>query len=306
MNAYGTVLKQLIQLTGSKLSTISDVIGYDVSYISKWCNKSMLPAAKMAPEINRSMASLFAQEILSQENIKDFEKTLGNIDIDGLKITKEKAANQGSSAPTKLKNPLIFRPFEMFVRMYGVPGYGEFDPTTIVALTYSLFFGIMFGDLGQGLCVSLIGLLAWKLKKLELGKIMIPIGIFSAGFGVVYDSVFGYEGVLSRLIFGEERELVFTPSNHMMPALGITIAIGVVFIAVAMIMNIINSFKRKDLENALFGPNGLAGLIFYCALIGGLVGPILGMFSDISFNLLSTPYIVGLSAQHAAWEQNAQ
>lgn len=49
MNAYGTVLKQLIQLTGSKLSTISDVIGYDVSYISKWCNKSMLPAAKMAP-----------------------------------------------------------------------------------------------------------------------------------------------------------------------------------------------------------------------------------------------------------------
>ena len=73
--------------------------------------------------------------------------------------------------------------------MYGVPGYGEFDPTTIVALTYSLFFGIMFGDIGQGLCVSLIGLLAWKLKKLELGKIMIPIGIFSAGFGVVYDSV---------------------------------------------------------------------------------------------------------------------
>ena len=67
MNAYGTVLKQLIQLTGSKLSTISDVIGYDVSYISKWCNKSMLPAAKMVPEINRSMASLFAQEILSQK-----------------------------------------------------------------------------------------------------------------------------------------------------------------------------------------------------------------------------------------------
>ena len=75
MNAYGTVLKQLIQLTGSKLSTISDVIGYDVSYISKWCNKSMLPAAKMAPEINRSMASLFAQEILSQEILGDFEKT---------------------------------------------------------------------------------------------------------------------------------------------------------------------------------------------------------------------------------------
>lgn len=178
--------------------------------------------------------------------------------------------------------------------MYGVPGYGEFDPTLIVALTYSLFFGIMFGDLGQGICVSIIGALAWKLKKLELGKILVPIGIFSAIFGVVYDSVFGYEGVLSRLIFGEERELVFTPSNHMMPALGITIAVGVLFIAVAMILNIVNSFKRKDIENALFGANGIAGLIFYCALIGGLAGPILGMFSDISFNLFSTPYVIGL------------
>lgn len=39
MNAYGTVLKQLIQLTGSKLSTISDVIGYDVSVVVKlFCN----------------------------------------------------------------------------------------------------------------------------------------------------------------------------------------------------------------------------------------------------------------------------
>ena len=226
------------------------------------------------------------------DSIKAFEKAIS--EIKGIKVTKEKASNQSSTAPTKLKNPFIFRPFEMFVRMYGVPGYGEFDPTLIVALTYSLFFGIMFGDLGQGICVSIIGALAWKLKKLELGKILVPIGIFSAIFGVVYDSVFGYEGVLSRLIFGEERELVFTPSNHMMPALGITIAVGVLFIAVAMILNIVNSFKRKDIENALFGANGIVGLIFYCALIGGLAGPILGMFSDISFNLFSTPYVIGL------------
>ena len=226
------------------------------------------------------------------DSIKAFEKAIS--EIKGIKVTKEKASNQSSTAPTKLKNPLIFRPFEMFVRMYGVPGYGEFDPTLIVALTYSLFFGIMFGDLGQGICVSIIGALAWKLKKLELGKILVPIGLFSAIFGVVYDSVFGYEGVLSRLIFGEERELVFTPSNHMMPALGITIAVGVLFIAVAMILNIVNSFKRKDIENALFGANGIVGLIFYCALIGGLAGPILGMFSDISFNLFSTPYVIGL------------
>ena len=116
MNAYGTVLKQLIQLTGSKLSTISDVIGYDVSYISKWCNKSMLPAAKMAPEINRSMASLFAQEILSQEILGDFEKTFSTeVCPDDLENTiytllKENYSSSCSEASTELKQQTTYKP----------------------------------------------------------------------------------------------------------------------------------------------------------------------------------------------------
>ena len=116
MNAYGTVLKQLIQLTGSKLSTISDVIGYDVSYISKWCNKSMLPAAKMAPEINRSMASLFAQEILSQEILGDFEKTFStevcpdNLENTIYTLLKENYSSSCSQASTELKQQTTYKP----------------------------------------------------------------------------------------------------------------------------------------------------------------------------------------------------
>lgn len=116
MNAYGTVLKQLIQLTGSKLSTISDVIGYDVSYISKWCNKSMLPAAKMAPEINRSMASLFAQEILSQEILGDFEKTFStevcpdNLENTIYTLLKENYSSSCSEASTELKQQTTYKP----------------------------------------------------------------------------------------------------------------------------------------------------------------------------------------------------
>jgi len=32
----------------------------------------------------------------------------------------------------------------MFVEMYGVPAYGDIDPTPFVAITYSILFGIMF------------------------------------------------------------------------------------------------------------------------------------------------------------------
>ena len=53
--------------------------------------------------------------------------------------------------PTKLKNPKLFKPFEMYIRMYGLPAYNEIDPTIFVAITYSLIFGAMFGDAGQGL-----------------------------------------------------------------------------------------------------------------------------------------------------------
>ena len=51
--------------------------------------------------------------------------------------------------PTKLENPKVFKPFEMFIKMYGLPAHDEMDPTMFVALTYTFIFGAMFGDLGQ-------------------------------------------------------------------------------------------------------------------------------------------------------------
>lgn len=73
----------------------------------------------------------------------------------------------------------------MFIEMYGTPEYEGFDPTPIVAITYSLLFGMMFGDVGQGLCVILVGWWMYKYKKMQLGDVMIRIGIFSTIFGFV-------------------------------------------------------------------------------------------------------------------------
>ena len=65
--------------------------------------------------------------------------------------------------PTKLKNRGPIRFFEQFVEMYGLPAYNEADPTSLLALTYTLFFGVMFGDVGQGAVLILAGLLALSL-----------------------------------------------------------------------------------------------------------------------------------------------
>jgi V/A-type H+-transporting ATPase subunit I len=75
-----------------------------------------------------------------------------------------------SIPPTKLKNNGLVRPFETLVKMYGLPNYTEIDPTTFVAITAFLLFGFMFGDVGQGLVIFLIGLILSK-KKVSLGPI---------------------------------------------------------------------------------------------------------------------------------------
>ena len=86
--------------------------------------------------------------------------------------------------PTKLKNPKIFKPFEMYIKMYGLPDYHELDPTIFVALTYSFIFGVMFGDVGQGLLLAIGGFALYKWKQVTLGAIIGTAGIFSTFFGL--------------------------------------------------------------------------------------------------------------------------
>ena len=73
MNAYGTLLKKLIRFTNIKLTNLAEIVGYDTSYISKWCNKGKLPAAKAAPNVNKCLADVFAREIIIQEEATLFD-----------------------------------------------------------------------------------------------------------------------------------------------------------------------------------------------------------------------------------------
>ena len=84
-----------------------------------------------------------------------------------------------STPPIKLKNNALFKPFEMFVEMYGLPNYKEFDPTILVGITYSILFGFMFGDVGQGLVLLILGSILYYTKKIRLAGIIARCGFFS-------------------------------------------------------------------------------------------------------------------------------
>ena len=177
--------------------------------------------------------------------------------------------------PTKLTNLKIFKPFEEFVRMYGVPNYNEMDPTPLLAVVYTLLFGIMFGDVGHGLCLALIGTLATACKKGGfLAKLLIPIGLSATLFGFVYGSFFGLEG--ERAIV---KPIWFTPfenSTTMMSTLIYSVAIGVVLIMICMVFNIMNGVKQKNWQKILFSQNGIAGMIFYALVLYIALGAVSG------------------------------
>ncbi|MEG0227539.1 MAG: V-type ATPase 116kDa subunit family protein [Lachnospiraceae bacterium] len=184
-------------------------------------------------------------------------------------IVEDEHADYFGSPPTKLKNPKVFRPFEMFVKMYGLPSHNEMDPTIFVALSYTLIFGVMFGDLGQGLCLFIGGFLLYKLKKIDLAGIISMAGLFSAFFGWMFGSVFGFEHIIdARWLRPQEAMTTLPVIGTMNTVFVVSIAFGMFMVIVTMIFHIITAIRSHDIENTFFDANGIAGLLFYAAVVG--------------------------------------
>jgi V/A-type H+-transporting ATPase subunit I len=196
-------------------------------------------------------------------------------------IVEEGHAGLNSKPPTKLRNILPFRPFEMFVGMYGLPTYGEVDPTAFLAFTYTLLFGVMFADVGQGAVLSGLGFYLWRFKGAGLGKVMMVIGCSSALFGALFGSFFGFEF----------RPLLFHPAENSSAVLAGAVFLGGALITAPMILNIANAVKRGRAYKALFDPNGFAGLYFY-VVVAGCAALIITGALNVSVGVIVTLVIV--------------
>ena len=205
-----------------------------------------------------------------QEDLEEFKKRISV--VENVEYSTEKGENiLNHQPPVKLKNKKIFRPFEFLVDTYGTPSYSEMDPTAFVAITYTILFGIMFADLGQGLLVSIVGFLMWKLKDMKLGKMLIFCGFSSSIFGTFFGSVFGFEHALDpfyRNVFGlKEKPIEVMSASSTNTIIYSAVGLGVLLLIVSMALGVYVLIKRKNYGEAIFGSKGLCGLTFYVALL---------------------------------------
>lgn len=208
---------------------------------------------------------------MSKEDIKAFIHEIKD-DEKIFVVVEDDHENYFGEPPTKLQNPKVFKPFEMFIHMYGLPAHNEMDPTIFVALTYTFIFGVMFGDVGQGLCMFIGGALLYKFKKIALAGIISTAGVFSTFFGFMFGSVFGFENIIEATWMRPISQMTTLPFiGKLNTVFIVAVAFGMGIILVSMIFHIINAFKAHDTENTWFDANGVAGLIFYGSIVATVV-----------------------------------
>ena len=255
--------------------------------IKEACNKELVDldryladsAASSAAEDHITVFTGFAPVENDAELAEAFDKM-------GVLYIKEEAVEE-DNPPIKLKNNWFTRQFESFTGMYGMPVYSEFDPTSIVAPFYLLFFAMCLGDAGYGIVLLLFGLMlnkGWvKFAMFDgLGNIISILGagtivvgtLLGTFFGMsLYDAAWVPEALKNFMIVGDVEVPGLGVFNiQMLLALGI----GVFHICLAMTVKAICYTKRFGFRQTVSAWGWLL------LIVGGIIVAVLGVAKLLS------------------------
>jgi V/A-type H+-transporting ATPase subunit I len=164
-----------------------------------------------------------------------YDELVTNLQSDNVPfLINQESAQQHGLPPVQLDNPRWIRRFETFVRGFGVPAADEIDPSPLLAIMTPLMFGYMFGDVGHGAVLIVIGYFARRyVPVLEL---LIAGGISSVAFGFLYGSLFANEHILPALWL--------RPIEEPLWVLGVPIVFGFIAILASMLLYAMQALWR--------------------------------------------------------------
>ena len=180
----------------------------------------------------------------------------------------EIAEEEYEEVPTVLENNAFLQPFENLTEMYGLPKYGELDPTPYTAPFYLVFFGMMAADLGYGALLWLGTFIMLKFFHFDKGMnrnlkffhlLSYPVMIW----GIIFGSAFG-------------ADLPFQPlslSKDLITIMILSIIFGVIQIMVGLSLGAYSNLKKKAYTDAYTSHLGwlaiITGIILY--VLGSMV-----------------------------------
>ncbi|MCX6767698.1 MAG: hypothetical protein NTY90_03145 [Candidatus Micrarchaeota archaeon] len=153
--------------------------------------------------------------------------------------------------PTKLANPRLIRGFEFLVKFFSLPGYGEWDPTILIAISFPIIFGMILGDIGYGLVALAIALVVRK--KFRSGffhsaaSMLVFSAIMTTLFGVVYGEFFGTEELLGLKM----HPFVERGGEGVNLLLGLALLVGVIHVATGLIVGVAWNAAMKHYRHAV-------------------------------------------------------
>jgi len=247
----------------AKLQHQIDDIENDVRHV---CEEFHGKATAFAPVVQRALAiegarSAFGRtEALSLVHgwipLEQEESLRSSVakSTNGAALLKIEDPTPGERPPVRIDNRGIAGSFELFTKLRGTPQYREIDPTLIVSVLFTIMYGMMFGDIGQGCLLFIIGLIFTRLQRSflgiparamrKLGGILATCGVSAVFFGTLYGELFLSEAF---------HPIFVNPIQGQTTMIVVALLFGVAQLSVGLVLKIVNLLRTKATTEAAFG-----------------------------------------------------
>jgi V/A-type H+/Na+-transporting ATPase subunit I len=206
-------------------------------------------------------------------------------------------AEEEKDAPTLFNNPKLVKPFELITELYSVPKYKSLDPTPILAITFTLFFGFMLTDVAYGLMLILIGWLMLRGdKESKFGMLMFIFGFSTVFMGIIFGSYFG--DFFTKL--GWPVPVPIDAMKQVMLTLYIAVGLGAIHLITGLALGFYENIHDKKIKDAFSSQGvwlifilGAAMFILQLNTIG-MVLLVISVVMQVGFKLMEGGPVTGV------------
>ncbi len=234
---------------------------------------------------------------IREQDIKPTKEAIGkNFSEVELVLDKPKP---GETIPVELENKRAVFPFEFVTKVYGLPKYGELDPTPFLAPFFFIFFGFCLTDAGYGLVLALLSL--WALVKFKMSRywksffgLLFLGGISALVLGGVTGGWFGNiinilgeksPKLFSGVVTIKDKLILLDPNKDSIKLLAIALIFGIVQIFMGNLIALYDNFRKKRFLDGILDQGSI--LVF----LTGFTGLVLVMLNLCDHQDLNTLFV---------------